>query len=126
MISTIAAGRDRVAGWHAPDAVDDTPLLRIEGLTKRYPGAIALDDLSIEVPRGRIGLVGANGSGKTPTFRLLPGLAEPTAGRGSVCGIAVARDPRGVRARLGYTPEHDCLPLDQSASDVVSTFGELS
>ena len=43
-----------------------------------------------------------------------------------MCGIDVARDPIGVRARLGYMPEHDCLPLDQTAADVVSTFGELS
>jgi ABC-2 type transport system ATP-binding protein len=71
-------------------------------------------------------LVGANGAGKTTTFRLLLGLAHPTRGRIEVCGIDVARDPIGVRARLGYMPEHDCLPLDQTASDVVSTFGELS
>jgi ABC-2 type transport system ATP-binding protein len=38
----------------------------------------------------------------------------------------VADDPVGSRARLGYMPEHDCLPLDQSAADVVSTLGELS
>ena len=101
-------------------------LLRLDGLTKRYPGTTALDDLSIEVPRGRIGLVGANGAGKTTTFRLLLGLAHPTEGRIEVCGLDVARDPIGVRARLGYMPEHDCLPLDQSASDVVATFGELS
>jgi ABC-2 type transport system ATP-binding protein len=101
-------------------------LLRIDGLTKRYPGTTALDNLSIEVPRGSIGLVGANGAGKTTTFRLLLGLAHPTEGQIEVCGIDVGRDPIGVRARLGYMPEHDCLPLDQSASDVVSTFGELS
>jgi ABC-2 type transport system ATP-binding protein len=101
-------------------------LLRLDGLTKRYPGTTALDDLTIEVPRGRIGLVGANGAGKTTTFRLLLGLAHPTKGRVEVCGLDVARDPIGVRARLGYMPEHDCLPLDQSAADVVATFGELS
>jgi ABC-2 type transport system ATP-binding protein len=106
--------------------VDAGPLLRINGLTKRYPGALALDDLTIEVPRGRIGLVGANGAGKTTTFRLLLGLAHPTEGHVEVCGIDVAQDPIGVRARLGYMPEHDCLPLDQTAADVVSTFGELS
>jgi ABC-2 type transport system ATP-binding protein len=106
--------------------VDAEPLLRIEGLTKRYPGATALDDLTIDIPRGRIGLVGANGAGKTTTFRLLLGLAHPTEGRVEVCGIDVARDPIGVRSRLGYMPEHDCLPLDQTAADVVSTFGELS
>ena len=78
------------------------------------------------MPRGRIGLVGANGAGKTTTFRLLLGLAHPTEGSVEVCGIDVAADPIAVRTRLGYMPEHDCLPLDQSAADVVATFGELS
>jgi ABC-2 type transport system ATP-binding protein len=102
------------------------PLLRLAGLTKRYPGVTALDGLSIEVPRGLVGLVGSNGAGKTTLFRLLLGLAHPSEGRVEVCGIDVAADPIGVRARLGYMPEHDCLPLDQTAADVVSTFGELS
>ena len=102
------------------------PLLHLDGLTKRYPGTTALDDLTLEVPRGRVGLVGANGAGKTTMFRLLLGLAHPTEGDIEVCGVDVARDPIAVRSRLGYMPEHDCLPLDQSASDVVSTFGELS
>jgi ABC-2 type transport system ATP-binding protein len=106
--------------------VDAGHLIRIDHVTKRYPGTTALDDLSVELPRGRIGLVGANGAGKTTTFRLLLGLAHPTDGRIEVCGIDVARDPIEVRARLGYMPEHDCLPLDQTAADVVSTFGELS
>jgi ABC-2 type transport system ATP-binding protein len=59
-------------------------------------------------------------------FRLLLGLAHPTEGRVEVCGLDVACDPVGVRTRLGYIPEHDCLPLDQTAADVVATFGELS
>ena len=106
--------------------VEPGPLIRLDGLTKRYPGVTALSDLSVDVPRGLIGLVGANGAGKTTTFRLLLGLAHPTEGRVEVCGIDVAKDPIGVRALLGYMPEHDCLPLDQTAADVVSTFGELS
>jgi ABC-2 type transport system ATP-binding protein len=106
--------------------VSTAPLVRLDGLTKQYPGTTALDDLSVELPRGRIGLVGANGAGKTTTFRLLLGLAHPTKGRIEVCGLDVGRDPIDVRARLGYMPEHDCLPLDQSAADVVTTFGELS
>jgi ABC-2 type transport system ATP-binding protein len=106
--------------------VESGSLLRIDGLTKRYASTTALDDLTIDVPRGRIGLVGANGAGKTTTFRLLLGLAHPTEGHIEVCGVDVARDPIGVRSRLGYMPEHDCLPLDQTAADVVATFGELS
>jgi ABC-2 type transport system ATP-binding protein len=103
----------------------DEPLLRIHGLTKRYGTVTALDGLNLELSPGLIGLVGANGAGKTTTFRLLLGLARPTEGSVEVCGIDVAKDPIGVRSRLGYMPEHDCLPLDQTAADVVSTFAEL-
>jgi len=99
--------------------------LRIAGLTKRYGAVTALDSLSCEVPAGRVGVVGANGAGKTTLFRILLGLARPTEGTVEVAGVSVADDPIGVRSRLGYMPEHECLPLDQTAADVVATFGEL-
>ena len=54
----------------------------------------ALDDLSFTLPRGLVGLVGANGAGKTTMFRLLLGLSRPTEGAIEVCGINVAADPR--------------------------------
>jgi ABC-2 type transport system ATP-binding protein len=103
------------------------PLLRTNALTLTYPGGTtALHDLSIEVPRGSVGLVGANGAGKTTLLRLALGLLTPTSGSIEVTGIAVADDPVGVRTSLGFMPEHDCLPLDQTAADVVSSFGELA
>ncbi len=101
-------------------------LLRTRGLTTRYPAVTAVDELDVEVPAGRVGLVGANGAGKTTLFRMMLGLSHPTAGSLEVCGVDLATDPIGVRSRLGYMPEHDCLPLDQTAADVVATFGELS
>jgi ABC-2 type transport system ATP-binding protein len=103
-----------------------TSLFTAVGLTKRYAGAVALDGLTVEVPRGRIGLVGANGAGKTTLFRLLLGLTRPTEGTVTVCGHRSSEDPLAARSRLGYMPEHDCLPLDQTAADVVATLGELS
>jgi ABC-2 type transport system ATP-binding protein len=105
--------------------VDTGLLIRLDRLTKRYRSVTALDELTVDLPHGRIGLVGANGAGKTTLFRLLLGLSHPDHGSIEVNGIDVSRDPIGVRSLLGYMPEHDCLPLDQTAADVVSTFGEL-
>jgi ABC-2 type transport system ATP-binding protein len=103
------------------------PVLRAGGLTLTYPdGTTALADLTVDVPAGSVGLVGANGAGKTTLFRLMLGLVPPTAGWLQVAGCDVVTDPIGVRSRVGYMPEHDCLPLDQSAADVVATFGELA
>lgn len=101
-------------------------LLRTQALTKRYPEVTAVDGLDVDVPRGRVGLVGANGAGKTTLFRMMLGLSHPTSGHLEVCGVDVAADPVGARRRLGFMPEHDCLPLDQTAADVVATFGEMS
>jgi len=103
------------------------PVVRVGGLTMRYPnGVTALAGLDVAVPKGSVGLVGANGAGKTTMFRLLLGLVAPTAGWVEVAGRSVADDPVGVRSRVGYMPEHDCLPLDQSAADLVATFGEIA
>jgi len=102
-----------------------TTVVRARGLTKTYSGVQALDGVDLDIPQGRVGLVGANGAGKTTLFRLLLGLSRPTSGTVEVCGIPVASNPIGVRSRIGYMPEHDCLPLDQTAADVVATFGEL-
>ena len=109
-----------------PPGAGVAPLLRTRGLTKRYGTVTATDDLDVEVPRGSVGLVGANGAGKTTLFRMMLGLSHPTSGSLEVCGVDVAHDPIAVRQVVGYMPEHDCLPLDQSAADVVGTFGELS
>jgi ABC-2 type transport system ATP-binding protein len=106
--------------------VTDEPLVRATALTKRFGSVTALDGMTVDIPHGRTGLVGANGAGKTTFFRLLLGLGRPTSGRLEVGGRAVDEDPIGVRSTIGYMPEHDCLPLDQTAADVVATFAELS
>jgi ABC-2 type transport system ATP-binding protein len=103
------------------------PAFQTDTLTKVFAGGTtALDRLTVTVPQGSVGLVGANGAGKTTLFRLLLGLIRPTDGAVEVCGRPVAEDPIGVRSRLGFMPEHDCLPPDQTAADLVATLGEMS
>jgi ABC-2 type transport system ATP-binding protein len=101
--------------------------VRVEGLTKAYgDGPTALDGLNLRIAEGVTGLVGANGAGKSTFFRILLGLTRPDSGTVIVDGIDVSQDPIAVRSRLGYMPEHDCLPTDQSAADVVATLGEIA
>ncbi len=63
------------------------PLLSAVAVTKRYPGVTALDSLTLELNPGIIGLVGANGAGKSTFIRILLGLLAPTSGSVEVLGI---------------------------------------
>jgi ABC-2 type transport system ATP-binding protein len=101
----VMTGPEAAPGAPAARAVPaGPPAIRVEGLTRRYPGGVlALDGLAMEVPTGSVfGLLGPNGAGKTTTLRLLAGLTRPTAGRAIVAGTVVADDPLAVRRQLGY------------------------
>ena len=79
------------------------PIIRTRGLTKRFGDFTAVDDLSIEVTPGTIfAFLGANGSGKSTTIRMLIGLLRPTAGTVEVDGVDVIARPRRVRDHIGY------------------------
>jgi len=80
----------------------DGPLLAAEGVTVRFGGVVALDDVSLTVPRGAtVGLVGPNGAGKTTLFGVLSGLVRPRAGRVTMDGADITRRSPQSRARLG-------------------------
>jgi ABC-2 type transport system ATP-binding protein len=102
------------------------PLLSAVAVTKRYPGVTALDSLSLSLEPGIIGLVGANGAGKSTFIRILLGLLAPTSGSVEVLGINSLTHPLEVRKYIGYLPEHDCLPIDVSAADFVTHMGRMS
>ncbi|MFP5343626.1 MAG: ATP-binding cassette domain-containing protein, partial [Candidatus Limnocylindria bacterium] len=95
-------------------------LIETAGLTKRYPGGVmALDGLTIALEPGIIGLVGANGAGKSTFIRILLGLLEPTSGSATVLGHDVRTHGTTLRRSVGYMPESDCLPPDATATDFV-------
>jgi len=102
------------------------PLLSARDVTKRYPGVTALDSLTLDLDPGIIGLVGANGAGKSTFIRILLGLLAPTSGSVEVLGIDSLAHPLEVRKFIGYLPEHDCLPIDVSAADFVTHMGRMS
>ena len=78
-------------------------VIETHGLRKVFGERVALEGLTLTVHRGEIfGLLGANGSGKTTTIRMLCGLLAPTAGDARVVGYDVVRDAEKVRQRIGY------------------------
>jgi ABC-2 type transport system ATP-binding protein len=81
-------------------------VIEVEGLTKRYGRATAVDGISFTVGKGEIfGLLGPNGAGKTTTILMMLGLTEVTSGRVSVLGHDPGRQPLQVKRRVGYLPD---------------------
>ena len=101
-------------------------VIETAGLTKAYPRVTALDHLDVTVGEGVTGLVGANGAGKSTLIKILLGLVPATSGSARVLGHDVAAEGARIRALVGYMPEHDCLPADVSASDLVVHLGQMS
>src|SRR5580692_10231769 len=67
---------------------DPTPYLQLDGITVRFPGVLALDQVSLEVRRGEVhGLMGENGAGKSTLLKVLSGVNQPVAGRLSLGGV---------------------------------------
>ena len=96
-----------------------TPVLTTNALTKLYGKFIALDGLTMTVPRGAIyGFVGRNGAGKTTLIRLICGLQAPTSGGYSLYGVD-SRDRKIAksRRRMGAVVETPSIYLDMSAED---------
>ncbi|MDQ0775874.1 ABC-2 type transport system ATP-binding protein [Streptomyces aurantiacus] len=101
-------------------------VIATESLSKRFPRVTALDRLSVDVGPGVTGLVGANGAGKSTLIKILLGLSPATEGRATVLGLDVATKGGDIRERVGYMPEHDCLPPDVSATEFVVHMARMS
>ena len=96
-----------------------------QGLTKRWGQVVALSDVTATIGTGVTGLLGANGAGKTTLIGMILGLHPPDAGTLTVLGADPTTAGPEVRARLGYAPEHDALPPEARAQDLVRHVAEL-
>lgn len=97
--------------------------LQLDDISKRFDEFTAVDDLNLEVRRGRIfGLLGPNGAGKTTTIRMIVRITMPDTGR-----IEIFGEPLGQKhqARIGYLPEERGLYKKMRVGEQIKFFGEL-
>jgi ABC-2 type transport system ATP-binding protein len=89
---------------------DQTPIISVHGLTKKFGEFTAVDHVSFEVLPGEVvGYLGPNGSGKTTTIRMLCGLLHPTEGSIHIMGMDVVQDPEPVKRNIGYMSQKFAL-----------------
>jgi len=106
------------------------PVVEMDALTQRFGDVVAVDHVSLSVPRGTIlGVIGPSGSGKTTLIRMLTGTLAPTEGSLSVLGEHPRKFRRRTREKLGYMPQHfvlyDELTAYENVSFVAALFGLL-
>jgi ABC-2 type transport system ATP-binding protein len=100
--------------------------IRTEHLSCHFGAIRAVDDLSLEIPRGIVfGFLGPNGSGKTTTIRLLLGLLEPNQGKACVLGFDTKTHSEQIRNSSGALLEHNGLYERLSAHDNLEFYGRI-
>ena len=101
-------------------------MISVAGVSKRFGGTLAVDDVSFEVARGEIlGLLGPNGAGKTTTMRILSCFLSADTGSAKVAGFDIAAEPLEVRRRLGYLPENNPLYFDMTVAEYLSLVADV-
>lgn len=99
-------------------------LIELIGVTKKYHSKdVAIDDISIKLPRGKIiGLLGPNGSGKTTLIKMLNGLLQPTKGKILINGEEISE---GTKAKVAYLPDRTYLSGNQKIMDILKYFRDF-
>ncbi len=100
---------------------NDDFVIETRALSKRYGRKLALDNLDLRIPRGRIhAIVGANGAGKSTLFRILMGFMPPSAGEARILGKDSQQLTPADRARIGFVNEEHTLANWMRVSQVAA------
>jgi ABC-2 type transport system ATP-binding protein len=102
-----------------------SPVVALEGLTKRYGGSTVVDDVTLHVERGEIfGILGTNGAGKTTSVECAQGLRRPDAGSVRVLGLDPIADRSSLAGRVGSQLQDSNLPERLRVEEAVWLFAE--
>jgi ABC-2 type transport system ATP-binding protein len=130
-VALLKAGADgtKVASKHAPQAApaprvaSDKPVIEVHNLQRRFGNFYAVNNISFTVSQGEVfGLLGANGAGKSTTFRMLCGLLPPSGGTLRVAGADLRHAAAAARARIGYMSQKFSLYGNLSVADNLRFF----
>ena len=84
--------------------------IQIDSLTKQYKDVTAVNNLSLNIAEGELfSLLGVNGAGKTTTIKMLSCLTQPTSGDAMVLGESITKNPTGVKALIGVSPQETAV-----------------
>ena len=126
--AAIPQGTTRVDGLQRRASEGDAPVIQVEDLRRRFGNFWAVDGVSFQVRRGEIfGLLGANGAGKSTTFRMLCGLLPASAGTLRVAGLDLRHAASTARGRIGYMAQkfslYGNLSVRQNLDFFASAYG---
>lgn len=100
--------------------------LEVRNIIKRFPGALAVDNVSFSARAGEVtGYLGPNGSGKSTTMKIIAGLIEPSAGEVHFGGESIRRDLIAHKQRTGYVPEEPYLYAHLSGIEYLTMVAQL-
>ncbi len=102
-------------------------MLHIDHLTKSFDGGKhrAVDDISLRLEPGVLGLIGHNGAGKTTLMQMIATLTRPTSGQILLDGVDIVKKPEAMRRRLGYLPQDFGVYANLSALELLQYFAAL-
>lgn len=100
--------------------------ISLRDVTIRYGSVVAVQDATLDVPSGAVGLLGRNGAGKTSILRALLGLVRPAAGSMRILDLPEDASPLEIRRRIGYMPERECAVPGLNGFETVALAGQLS
>jgi ABC-2 type transport system ATP-binding protein len=101
-------------------------MISLKHLSKHYGSLVAVEDLSLEVPKGELFcFLGPNGAGKTTTIKMMTGLLKPRTGQIHICDIDIATDPVAAKLKIGYIPDMPYLYDRLTTTEFFRFTGEI-